>query len=124
MRPCIQAFGADQFDGEDIDESKAKSSFFNWWYFSMAAGSLLAVVILNYIQENLSWELGFAIPCIVMFFALLLYLLGSLTYRFRLQRDERNPFVRIGRVFMNATRNRHSSPPAFAYEEEEQAKLK
>lgn len=123
MRPCIQAFGADQFDRENINESKAKSSFFNWWYFSMAAGSLLAV-ILNYIQENLSWELGFAIPCIVMFLALLLYLLGSLTYRFPVQRDEKNPFVRIGCVFMNATRNRHSSPPAFASEEEEQAKLK
>lgn len=124
MRPCIQAFGADQFDEEDINESKAKSSFFNWWYFAMAAGSLLALVILNYIQENLSWELGFAIPCIVMFFALLLYLLGSLTYRFRLPRDEKNPFARISRVFMNAMRNRRTSPPTLASEEEEQAKLK
>ncbi|KAH6775113.1 Major facilitator superfamily protein [Perilla frutescens var. hirtella] len=120
MRPCIQAFGADQFDEENINESKAKNSFFNWWYFSMAGGSLLALLILNYIQENLSWQLGFGIPCIVMCFALLLYLLGSFTYRFRLNNDEKNPFIRISHVFMNAVRNRHATLASA----EEQTKFK
>ncbi|KAG6431970.1 hypothetical protein SASPL_103542 [Salvia splendens] len=113
MRPCIQAFGADQFDGNDINESKSKSSFFNWWVFAMSAGALLALLILNYVQDNFSWELGFGIPCVVMFVALLLYLLGSLTYRFRLHSDENNPFVRIGRVFMRPTRNHVVPPYAF-----------
>ncbi|KAL1533844.1 protein NRT1/ PTR FAMILY 5.10-like isoform X1 [Salvia divinorum] len=102
MRPCIQAFGADQFDGDNVNESKLKSSFFNWLYFAMSSGSLLALLILNYIQDNLSWELGFGIPCIVMFAVLLLYLLGSPTYRFRLHTDAKNPFSRVGRVFLNA----------------------
>ncbi|XP_042033045.1 protein NRT1/ PTR FAMILY 5.10-like isoform X2 [Salvia splendens] len=101
MRPCIQAFGADQFDGDDVNESKSKSSFFNWWYFAMSAGSFVAILILNYIQDNLSWELGFGIPCIVMLVVLLLYLLGSPTYRFRLHTHANNPFARIGRVFLN-----------------------
>ncbi|KAG6388869.1 hypothetical protein SASPL_150305 [Salvia splendens] len=67
----------------------------------MSAGSLLAFLILNYIQDNLSWELGFGIPYIVMLVVLLLYLLGSPTYLFRLHRDAKNPFARIGRVFLN-----------------------
>lgn len=108
-RPCVQAFGADQYDGEDETESKTKSSFFNWWYFSMHGSSIVALLVLNYIQENLSWELGFGLPCIVMCVALLIFLLGSRRYRFHINRDERNPFVRIGRVFVKAARNQNAA---------------
>ncbi|KAJ6764091.1 OLIGOPEPTIDE TRANSPORTER-RELATED [Salix purpurea] len=64
--PCSPAFGADQFDGQDPQESKAKSSFFNWWYCFMCAGTLVTLPVLNYIQDNLNWGLGFGIPCVVM----------------------------------------------------------
>ncbi|PIN13442.1 H+/oligopeptide symporter [Handroanthus impetiginosus] len=97
-RPCVQAFGADQFDEEDEHESKAKNSLFNWWYFSVNGGILVAFLVLSYIQENVSWELGFGIPCIAMGFALIVFLIGSMTYRFRVNSNERNPFVRISRA--------------------------
>ncbi|KAK4391274.1 protein NRT1/ PTR FAMILY 5.10 [Sesamum angolense] len=119
-KPCVQAFGADQFDEEDPEECKAKSSFFNWWYFSMNGGILVAFSVLSYIQENLSWELGFGIPCIAMCLALIIFLLGSMTYRFRINSDKRNPFVRIGWVFMKAARNWHAAPTVISIEEEAQ----
>ncbi|XP_038690527.1 protein NRT1/ PTR FAMILY 5.10-like [Tripterygium wilfordii] len=117
-KPCVQAFGADQFDGKDPEESKSKSSFFNWWYFSSNVGILVTFSVLVYIQDNLSWAFGFGIPCIVMVAALFIFLLGSRTYRYSAKTDKKHPFVRIGRVFVAAVRNRKITPLAMAPEEE------
>ncbi|XP_006356504.1 protein NRT1/ PTR FAMILY 5.10-like [Solanum tuberosum] len=122
-KPCVQAFGADQFDAQDPEESKAKSSFFNWWYFGMCGGLFMTLCILNYVQDNLSWGLGFGIPCIVMGLALVVFLLGSFTYRFRQSSDEKNPFNRIGNVFINAARNWQTTTSAISVEQEVQGIL-
>ncbi|CAH8320327.1 unnamed protein product [Eruca vesicaria subsp. sativa] len=110
FKACLRAFGADQFDEQDPDESRAKSSYFNWLYFAISFGILITRFVSNYIQENLSWVLGFGIPCISMVLALFLFLLGTNTYRFSSTRGEGrkhgNPFVRIGRVFVAAVKNR------------------
>ncbi|OVA05230.1 Proton-dependent oligopeptide transporter family [Macleaya cordata] len=104
-KPCVQAFGADQFDARDPDESKSKSSFFNWWYFGLCGGTFVSLLILNYIQDNLNWGLGFGIPCISMAVALVIFLLGTKTYRYSFTDDKRSPFVRIGQVFVAAAKN-------------------
>ncbi|KAI8526594.1 hypothetical protein RHMOL_Rhmol12G0008300 [Rhododendron molle] len=117
-KPCVQAFGADQFDTQDQQECKAKSSFFNWWYFGMCFGTCSSLWILNYIQDNLSWGFGFGIPCIIMAFALIIFLLGTTTYRFSIRSDEQSAFARIGRVFVRAARNWRTAPSAMAIEEE------
>ncbi|KAF2297376.1 hypothetical protein GH714_022067 [Hevea brasiliensis] len=117
-KPCVQAFGADQFNALDPKESGAKRSFFNWWYFSFSAGINLSLIVVVYIQENLNWVLGFGIPCIVMLAALLVFLLGSRTYRYSIKGNEQNPFIRIGRVIVRAARNWRSAPLGLAAEEE------
>ncbi|XP_057975234.1 protein NRT1/ PTR FAMILY 5.10-like [Malania oleifera] len=110
-KPCIQAFGADQFDEHDIEECKAKSSYFNWCFFGLYAGTLIAILIVSYIQENLSWVLGFGLPCIVMVIALIIFLLGSKTYRYSVKGDEKRQLLRIGTVFAAATKNRQLCAP-------------
>ncbi|KAL4599559.1 hypothetical protein ACB092_11G135100 [Castanea dentata] len=116
-KPCIQAFGADQFDVEDPVECRAKSSFFNWWYFGLCSGSAVATLIISYVQENLSWGLGFGISCVVMVIALCLFLLGARTYRYSIK-GVKSPFARIGRVFVTAIKNRRAKPSEIASEEE------
>ncbi|KAK4593284.1 hypothetical protein RGQ29_017410 [Quercus rubra] len=116
-KPCVQAFGADQFDGEDPAECRAKSSFFNWWYFGICAGSSVAMLIVSFVQENLSWGLGFGIPCVVMVIALGVFLLGTRTYRYSIKKVK-SPFVRIGQVFVTAIKNRRAKPSEIVIEEE------
>ncbi|XP_077241409.1 protein NRT1/ PTR FAMILY 5.10-like [Tasmannia lanceolata] len=110
-KPCVQAFGADQFDVRDPKECKSKSSFFNWWYFGLCGASAISFCIVNYIQDNLSWGLGFGILFIFMAVALAVFLLGIRTYRFNLMEDE-SPFVRIAQVFIVAARNRNQPAPS------------
>ncbi|XP_021748601.1 protein NRT1/ PTR FAMILY 5.10-like [Chenopodium quinoa] len=121
-KPCIQAFGADQFDGAHLQESKAKSSFFNWWSFGIAIGALLGLGLLSYVQDNLSWGLGFGVSCIIMVISFVLFLLGTMTYRYTLKVEGENPFKSIGRVFVRAAKNWNSSaPPVLVICDEEEA---
>ncbi|KAG2313150.1 hypothetical protein Bca52824_024707 [Brassica carinata] len=101
-KPCVQAFGADQFDETDPKERRERSSFFNWWYLSMCAGVSLAILVVVYIQEAVSWALGFGIPCVFMVMSLVLFVLGRRKYRYvrRRQEEEINPFTRVGRALL------------------------
>ncbi|XP_042506967.1 protein NRT1/ PTR FAMILY 5.10-like [Macadamia integrifolia] len=104
-KPSVQAFGADQFNVHDPQECKSRSSFFNWWYFGMSVGVMFTITILSYIQDNLSWGLGFGIPCITMVVGLIVFLLGTKSYRYSFNEAKNNPFMRIVQVFVAAARN-------------------
>ncbi|KAF5817391.1 putative proton-dependent oligopeptide transporter family, major facilitator superfamily [Helianthus annuus] len=117
-KPCVLAFGADQFDASDPHECTAKSSFFNWWYFGMCIGPMVGIFVLSYIQEYLSWGLGFGIPCAVMGLALVIFLLGTMTYRFPKKTEDKSAFVRIGQVFVEAARNWRTTQSTVSLEEQ------
>ncbi|KAL6642523.1 hypothetical protein ACP70R_020704 [Stipagrostis hirtigluma subsp. patula] len=80
-KPCIQAFGADQFDPADESSVAARSSFFNWWSFGLCIGVAITTIFLSYVQDNIGWGLGFGISSIVMACSLVMFLLGTRTYR-------------------------------------------
>lgn len=109
-KPCNQAFGGDQFDGQDSKECKAKDYFFDSWPFCLCIALSLSVMTLSYIQDNLNWVLEFGIPCIMMVATLLIFLLGTSTYQYSFKRDEKNPFIRIIKVFVEEIRNWTVSP--------------
>ncbi|MFS7910647.1 putative proton-dependent oligopeptide transporter family, MFS transporter superfamily [Helianthus anomalus] len=117
-KPCVQAFGANQFDADDPEELKSKSSFFNWWFFGLCGGSTVGIFVLSYIQDNLSWGLGFGIPCVIMGFALMIFLFGTVTYRFGENTQGKNAFARTSHVFLNAARNRRVTSLEICTEEE------
>ncbi|KAK9095944.1 hypothetical protein Sjap_021441 [Stephania japonica] len=86
-KPCAQAFAADQFDVQDPSERRLKSSFFDWWYCALSTGMALSL-ILSYIQENLGWPLIFGIPCVFIVVSLLLFLVGSKTYKYNVKQNQ------------------------------------
>ena len=81
IKPRVSSFGADQFDETDDLEKKKKSSFFNWFYFSINIGALVASSVLVWIQENVGWEWGFGIPTVAMGIAVCSFFSGTVLYR-------------------------------------------
>ncbi|KAK6131129.1 hypothetical protein DH2020_035128 [Rehmannia glutinosa] len=119
-KPCLLAFGADQFDAQDPQELKSRSSFFNWWYFGLCAGPLAALLVLNYIQDNISWGIGFGIPCIAMAIALAIFMLGTNSYRYHIKTDQKRALSRVSQVFIKAAMNWRVIPSTSVYNDEEQ----
>ncbi|CAN1162760.1 Protein NRT1/ PTR FAMILY 5.8 [Linum perenne] len=91
--PSLQAFGAEQLEtGEEDDDDELrkpnlKSLFFQWWYFGVCAGSLMGVMVMSYIQDNIGWVLGFAIPTLAMVASLALFCVGGTIYRIKLSAE-------------------------------------
>uniref|UniRef100_A0A0E0KX80 Major facilitator superfamily (MFS) profile domain-containing protein n=1 Tax=Oryza punctata TaxID=4537 RepID=A0A0E0KX80_ORYPU len=106
-KPCGLAFGAEQFDPDHPKESASRISLFNWWYFCMAAGITVAIATVSYIQENVSWAVGFGIPFAIIFCAFVVFLLGTPTYRlYAPTPDAANPLSRFARGVLAALRDK------------------
>lgn len=109
IKPCVSSFGADQFDDSDESEKKNKSSFFNWFYFSINIGALVASSVLVWIQTNVGWGWGFSIPTVAMAIAVVTFFSGTRLYRN--QRPGGSPLTRICQVIIATIRKFHVQVP-------------
>ncbi|CAN6442894.1 unnamed protein product [Victoria cruziana] len=82
-KPSLESFGADQFDDDDDGERKKKTSFFNWWYFGLCSGAMLGVTLIVYIQDNVSWGVGYIALTAVKAVAIVILIIGVPFYRYR-----------------------------------------
>ncbi|KAI4318133.1 hypothetical protein L6164_025939 [Bauhinia variegata] len=101
-KPNISTIGADQFDDFDPKEKAHKLSFFNWWMFSIFFGTLFANTVLVYIQDNVGWTLGYALPTLGLAISIVIFLVGTPFYRHKLPNG--SPFTRMARVIVAALR--------------------
>ncbi|XP_056696118.1 protein NRT1/ PTR FAMILY 5.6-like [Spinacia oleracea] len=82
-KPCLESFGADQFDDNHSEERKQKMSFFNWWNIALCSGLFTGVTLIVYVQDYVSWGLGFLILAITMVASVLVFVLGRPFYRYK-----------------------------------------
>ncbi|KAI6671006.1 hypothetical protein NL676_005891 [Syzygium grande] len=110
IKPCVSSYGADQFDDADEAEKKRKGSFFNWFYFSINVGALIAGSLLVYIQDNVGWGLGFGIPAAAMAIAVSTFFSGTRLYRN--QKPGGSPLTRLCQVVVASFRKYRVEVPA------------
>jgi len=102
IKPCVSSFGADQFDDTDEKEKESKSSFFNWFYFVINVGAMIASSVLVWIQMNVGWGWGLGVPTVAMAIAVVFFFAGSNFYR--LQKPGGSPLTRMLQVIVASCR--------------------
>lgn len=95
-KPCLESFGADQFDDNHSEERKQKVSFFNWWNVSLCCGLFLGTTLIVYLQDDIGWGAAFLTLTIIMLVSVLVFVLGRPRYRYRTpQGSPLTPMVRV-----------------------------
>uniref|UniRef100_A0A668A043 Solute carrier family 15 member 1 n=1 Tax=Myripristis murdjan TaxID=586833 RepID=A0A668A043_9TELE len=85
IKPCVSAFGGDQFDAS---QDKQRSTFFSVFYLCINAGSLLSTIITPILRaqdcgihsSQKCYPLAFGVPAALMVVALVVFILGSGMY--------------------------------------------
>lgn len=109
IKSNVSGFGSDQFDNKDPKEEKAMIFFFNRFYFGISVGSLFAVIVLVYVQDNIGRGWGYGISAGSMVIAVIVLLSGTRLYRFK--KPQGSPLTVIWRVAFLAWKNRSRPYP-------------
>lgn len=101
-KPNISTMGADQFDDYEPKERFQKLSFFNWWMFSIFLGTLFSNTFLIYIQDNVGWTVGYALPTAGLAVSIVVFIFGTRYYRHK--PPSGSPLTRMARVLVATMR--------------------
>ncbi|XP_058247557.1 solute carrier family 15 member 2 [Hemibagrus wyckioides] len=84
IKPCVAAFGGDQFEEEHTEERR---KFFSIFYMSINAGSVLSTLITPILRADVQcfggdcYALAFGVPAALMIIALVVFIAGSGLYK-------------------------------------------
>ncbi|KAL4364203.1 hypothetical protein GQ457_04G016560 [Hibiscus cannabinus] len=109
IRPCNLAFGADQFDPETKSGKSGITSFFNWYYFTFTFAMMVSLTVIVYVQSDVSWAWGLAIPAFMMFLSCVMFFLGTRIY-VRIK-PQGSPITSVIHVMVAAVRKRKLKQP-------------
>jgi len=111
IKPCVSAFGGDQFTA---DQDNYRRSFFSLFYFAINAGSLVSTFVSPLIRDKVQcfgddcYALAFGVPTALMFVAIILFVFGTKYYT-RLE-PSGNVFAAVTKTMWRAIKNRSKTP--------------
>ncbi|ONK59049.1 uncharacterized protein A4U43_C08F2440 [Asparagus officinalis] len=108
LKSSVSGFGSDQFDETNPQEKKSMSRFFSWFFFFISLGSLLAVTVLVYIQDNVGREWGYGACAGSIVVGLMVFLAGTRRYRYK--KLVGSPLTQIAAVVAAAWRKKPDDP--------------
>ncbi|KVI01290.1 Major facilitator superfamily domain, general substrate transporter [Cynara cardunculus var. scolymus] len=109
LKSSVSGFGTDQFDEKDEAEKTQMSYFFNRFFFFISLGTLMAVTVLVYVQDEISRTVAYGICSISMFISILVILSGTKRYRYK--KSTGSPIVSILQVIVAAIKKRGMDLP-------------
>ena len=83
IKPCVSAFGADQFKES---QTRQKETFFSMFYMAINLGSLLSMIITPILRTSVQcfdsdcYPLAFGVPAILMVVAVVFFIVGAPWY--------------------------------------------
>lgn len=84
IKPCVAAFGADQFKPE---QEKQRETFFSVFYFMINLGSMMSIILTPILRADVHcfgencYPLAFGIPAILMICSAAIFFAGSRMYK-------------------------------------------
>ena len=92
-RPCVSSFGGGQFD-----DTKQRSSFFNWSFMIQNAGMMISTSVVVWLEISVSWAWGFGVSATAMAISLAHFSFGTPLYQF--QQPGGSPLTKMCQVII------------------------
>lgn len=96
IKGSLPAHGAEQLDDTTPQGRRQRSTFFNYFVFSLACGGLIAVTLVVWIEDNKGWQWGFGISTLTILLSIPVFLAGSSFYRNKIPAG--SPLTTISKV--------------------------
>ena len=95
IKPCVATFGGDQF--KQPEQKSQSELFFSIFYWAVNLGSFLSMIVTPQLRSNVSclgedfcYPLAFGVPAVLMFVALVFFLMGRLFNVYKINMPDRS----------------------------------
>ncbi|XP_062180547.1 protein NRT1/ PTR FAMILY 2.3-like [Phragmites australis] len=102
----VATMGADQFGS-----ARDQDTFFNWYFVFLYASFIVGETAIVYLQDGVSWVLGFGVCLATTVASLVMVLLGARYYRMPAAKG--SPYTELARVVVAAVRKARVNVDAF-----------